>query len=67
MSEPLSKSQQRLRGRRINEMTDEQLVDWIDACEKLEMWVGAAKSRRSWRQSGNEAETELERRASNEP
>lgn len=62
MSEPLSKSQQSLRGRKIVDMTDNQLRDWIDACEKMEIWVGHAKARRGWRVSGIEAEDELKRR-----
>lgn len=62
MAEPLSKSQQKLRGREICDMTDEQLRDWIDACLKMEQWVGAAKARRGWRLSGIKAEQELERR-----
>lgn len=62
MAEPLTPSQQQLRGRNISDMTVEQLRDWIDACDKMETWVGAAKARRGWRQSGIEAEAELARR-----
>ena len=62
MSEPLSKSQQALRGSKINDMSIDQLQDWIDACGKMERWVDAAKARREWRVSGIEAERELERR-----
>ena len=62
MAEPLTKSQQSLRGRKIVDMTDAQLRDWIEACEKMEVWVGDAKARRGWRLSGIEAENELERR-----
>ena len=64
MSEPLTKSQQQLRGRKLVDMSDEQLKDWIDACGKMERWVSAAKARRSWRLSGIEAEDELQRRNS---
>ena len=63
MSEPLSKSQQSLRGRKLVDMTDEQLRDWIDACYKMERWLNAAKARRGWRVSGEQAEEELERRS----
>ena len=62
MSEPLTKSQQRLRGRKIVDMTDDQLRDWIDACDEMEAWVGAAKARRSWRASGIDAQAELDQR-----
>jgi hypothetical protein len=64
MAEPLSKSQQSLRGRKIADMTDHQLRDWIQACEKMENWVGHAKARRGWRLSGVQAEKELDRRNS---
>ena len=64
MSEPLTKSQQRLRGVKTTDMSVDQLEDWILACEKMEIWVGAAKSRRGWRLSGIEAAEELERRSS---
>lgn len=63
MGEPLSKSQQKLRGREIRVMTDEQLVDWVHACHAMEKWVNHAKARRSWKRSGQEAEAEIERRA----
>jgi hypothetical protein len=43
-------------------MTDEQLHDWIDACAKMGLWVKAAKARRSWKKSEQDAVTELERR-----
>ena len=62
MAEPLTKSQQSLRGRKIVNMTDDQLRDWIQACEKMENWVRHAKARRGWRLSGIEAGDELERR-----
>ncbi len=66
MDEPLSKSQQRLRGRKLVEMTDDELLEWIDACEKMERGVSAAKARRSWKQSGQNAHEELKRRRMNE-
>jgi len=46
-------------------MSDDQLRDWIDACDKMERWLTAAKARRGWRLSGIEAEHELERRLLN--
>lgn len=46
MAEPLSKSQQALRGRKLCDMSVERLKDWIDACDKMELWVGYAKARR---------------------
>ena len=64
MPEPLTRTQQRLRGREICDMTEDQLRDWIDACEKMEQWVDAAKARRGWRLSGIEAQSELDRRSS---
>lgn len=62
MGEPLSKSQQKLRGREIRVMTDDQLVEWVHACRAMEKWVNHAKARRSWKHSGQEAEAEIERR-----
>lgn len=60
--EPLTRSQQALRGRKIVDMDDAQLADWIDACNKMEIWVKPAKARRSWKQGRLAAVTELERR-----
>jgi len=62
MADPLSKSQQKLRGREIRVMTDEQLVDWIHACHAMEKWVGHKKARHAWKLSGKEAEAEIQRR-----
>ncbi|NLX95817.1 MAG: hypothetical protein GXY83_06545 [Rhodopirellula sp.] len=45
-------------------MTEEQLRDWIDACDKMQDLVGAVKAQRGWRLSGIEAQAELERRQS---
>jgi hypothetical protein len=64
LSQPLSKSQQALRGRKIADMTDAQLVEWIDACQKMEAWPRIeAKGRRGWKDSRLAAELEIERRA----
>lgn len=62
MSEPLTRSQQQLRGKNIRDLTDAQIRDWIAACDKMERWVTAAKARRGWRLSRNEALAELARR-----
>ena len=66
MAMPLSKTQQRLRGRKIADMTDDQLRDWIDACSRMEEWVKPPKARRSWKSAGQEAMAELERRKPSE-
>jgi hypothetical protein len=57
-------SQQRLRGKNVADMTDEQLRDWIDACQRMEKWVKPAKARQGWRLSGEEAESALASRKS---
>jgi hypothetical protein len=64
MIKPLSRNQQQLRGRKIHELTDEQLVDWISACSKMENWVGVRKARHGWKKSEQQARAELERRQS---
>ena len=64
MGEPLSKSQQKLRGREIRVMTDVQLADWIHACHAMEKWVSHDKARRGWKLSGQEAEAETQGRQS---
>ncbi len=46
MQQPLTKSQQELRGRSLCEMSIGQLHEWIDACDKMERWVDAKKARR---------------------
>jgi hypothetical protein len=63
LSQPLSKSQQKLRGRKIVDMSDTQLADWIVACHSMEAWPRIdAKARRGWKASRLEAEGEVERR-----
>lgn len=62
MNEPLTKSQKKLRGRSIGEMSIEQLRDWIDACTKMTNWVGAKKAWRDWRLGREAASAELVRR-----
>jgi hypothetical protein len=59
MNNPLTKSQTALRGRDLRDLSAEQLGDWIDACTKMECWVGANKARRSWKRSREEASAEL--------
>jgi hypothetical protein len=66
MTEPLTKQQQLLRGRKICDMSVEQLRVWINACERMEEWVGHNKVRRSWKESRIKAEAELERRLQDE-
>lgn len=62
MNEPLTKTQQELRGRSVSDMSLGQLRDWIDVCKKMENWVGYNKARRGWRQCREEALAELSRR-----
>jgi hypothetical protein len=57
----LSKSQHRLRGRKLQDMTVSELNDWIDACNKAEQVV-EKKARRGWIASKKEALEELGRR-----
>jgi hypothetical protein len=62
MSEPLSKSQQRLRGKDIRTMTNDELTDWIHACNAMEKWVKYNKARRGWKQSRKDAEDLIQKR-----
>jgi hypothetical protein len=62
MAEPLSDSQQRLRGKDVRTMTNEQLVDWIHACNAMEKWVSHNKARRGWKQGRADAEAEIQKR-----
>ena len=62
MSTPLSKEQEGLRGRDVGTMSDEQLVLWIDACEKMLSWVPHKNGRKMWRESKVLAEAVLEKR-----
>ena len=62
--QPLSRSQHRLRGRDVRDMSDAQLRDWIDACTKMEEWPRIdGKARRGWKESRLSAEAELDRRS----
>lgn len=58
--EPLTKTQQALRGRNLRDLSPDQLRDWIDACEKMEHWVKYKKARREWKQSREQAVALLE-------
>ena len=62
MQNPLSDEQEALRGRKRPDMTDAQLRLWIDACNKMELWVKHAKGRRTWVRARRDAEEELARR-----
>ena len=59
---PLSKAQESLRGRKLADMTDEQLRLWLTACDTMEQWVKFPKARRSWSKSRSAAEAEIARR-----
>jgi hypothetical protein len=39
------------RGRRLADLTDRELKMWLDACERMELWVRFAKARRTWKRS----------------
>ena len=62
MDEPLTESQQKLRGRQISEMAIYQLHDWIAACKRMGLWAKTYEERTAWKESGQQAVTELERR-----
>jgi len=63
MKTPLSKSQEALRGRRIQDMTDAQLREWINACDVMKHWRRTPnKARRGWTASRAEAIAELDKR-----
>jgi hypothetical protein len=47
-------------------MTVAQLRDWIDACNKMEIWTKYAKSRRGWKKGREAAQAELLLRAKRE-
>ena len=64
MNNPLTKEQEQLRGKKIVDLSLEQLSVWINACERMENWVKDSKSRRSWRKSAEKAEHELNKRIS---
>ena len=59
---PLPKEQESLRGRKVKDMTDDQLQLWLKACDTMEGWVTNPKARRGWKASRVEAESEIDRR-----
>ncbi|MEM9679571.1 MAG: hypothetical protein AAF901_04540 [Bacteroidota bacterium] len=59
---PLTKEQEKLRGKKVQDMTTDELRIWISACDKMENWVKYNKARRSWTESRDQAIEELERR-----
>ncbi|MFD0843576.1 hypothetical protein ACFQ1F_08545 [Flaviramulus multivorans] len=62
MKNPLTKQQEKLRGKKIVDLTDAELLLWINACDKMENWVGGNKARRSWTSSRQDAVDEIEKR-----
>jgi hypothetical protein len=67
VAEPLTRSQHALRGKKVSDMTDAQLRDWLDACAKMELHVKPPKARRSWKSAALEAEAELQKRGVRSP
>jgi hypothetical protein len=69
MAQPLSKSQESLRGKKIVDMSVSELKDWVAACDAIEVWKHTpSKTRRGWKRSREEAIAELARRGeSTEP
>lgn len=61
MDNPLTKEQEELRGKNISSFSIE-LNEWIEACERMEVWVKTNKARRSWARSKEKAECELSKR-----
>jgi hypothetical protein len=60
---PLSRSQEILRGRKVGNMSVEQLREWIDATNRMDEWKDTpAKARRGWKASRAKAGAGLERR-----
>jgi hypothetical protein len=64
MNNPLNKQEEKLRGKKIYDMTLDELNVWINACDKMENWVNANKARRTWTSSRLEATIEIEKRLS---
>lgn len=59
---PLPKEQEALRGKKVRDLTDAQLLLWLKACDTMEGWVTNPKARRGWKDSRTEAVAEIERR-----
>ncbi len=62
--DPLTKSQQALRGLALCDMSIAQLRDWIAACEQMDQMANHKKAPRGWQKSRELAVKELESRAS---
>jgi hypothetical protein len=67
MSSPLSKDQEKLRGRDVRTMSNEHLVLWLDACEKMISSVPHKNGRKGWKESKALAESILIKRKNTEP
>lgn len=66
MTNPLTKAQEALRGRKVADMTGQQLRLWIDACDRMEALRNLpAKARRSWKNSREKAVEALSRLTDN--
>ena len=61
----LSKEQERLIGKSLKDMTNEELSLWIDTCDMMENAVDFNKARRSWTKTREEAKIELKLREDN--
>jgi hypothetical protein len=59
---PLTKQQEKLRGKKVQDMNSDELRIWISACDKMQNWVKYNKARRSWTESREQAIGELEKR-----
>ncbi len=60
----LSKNQRALIGKKRTDMSDEQLLNWIHACNTIETHPNIShKARGTWKRSRVEAQAELEKRA----
>ena len=59
---PLPAEQEELRHRKLENMTDEQLVLWIEACEIMERWVTFSKARRTWKRAREATVAEIGKR-----
>ena len=63
----LTRKQEALRGREVIDMTNEELVLWIEACDLMEVTVKPNKARRSWKRGGEVGRAELARREKKQP
>ena len=62
MNNPLNKQQEKLRGKKVTDMTLDELSIWVKACDKMENSGIANKARRNWTTSRTEAIAEIEKR-----